>query len=126
MERGIRAVNSLSDDPSLRWPELLEPLEPARREHVAQMLRRSAQTSQVTRDDVAILVDLALGLIDSRAFVVRTLASWGIGEPAAEVTPTRSSPLVEPEAVIPVSRENAVEAYLSGRITVEEFLRLSR
>lgn len=101
-------------------------------------LRRSASTGwPASRDGVELLVAYALGEITSQQYVAGILRSWGVTlrtrvsgaalPPAVPEPPPEPAPEVVPEpSPARMPREEAVHAYVTGRIDVGEFLRIAR
>jgi hypothetical protein len=144
------------DDPAHRWAELLHELYGRRRDAVVEALRASVQQGYpATAEGVRLLVAYALGKISARQYSARILDSLGLAPAPPEPRKTSSNfdPLPDlatwrtderragrvheparsaapapwsPATPRPPSREETVQAFLSGRIPVEEFLRLSR
>lgn len=137
------------DDPAHRWAELLHELYGRRRDAVVEALRASVrQGYPASAEGVRLLVAYALGKISARQYSARILDSLGLVPPPPEPRKTSSNfdplpdlatwrtderrarrslePVRTPAAPRPPSREETVQAFLSGRIPVEEFLRLSR
>ncbi|MCW2839104.1 MAG: hypothetical protein JWR55_587 [Aeromicrobium sp.] len=121
-------------DPTEQWPEHLERLDDDRRRVVAGALRRSAAEGwPASQDAVELLVAYALGEISSRQYAMGILRSWNIVRPEPAPPPPLPSEPSEPphqpepsESPVRISREEAVQAYVTGRIDVAEFLRLAR
>lgn len=120
----------------------LDRLSPSQRRAVTEALRHSHDTGRPASDEAALLlIAYAAGRIDAREYARQILVSLGAA-PAAPLAPepewsepsaptTRSSASVEalPKTAEPgrtFSREEAVQAYVSGHIPVEEFLRIAR
>ena len=126
-------------DPSEQWSDLLTSLTGRRREAVVAALRSSAQQGwPANREAVRLLVAYANGEIDAQDYAVGIVISLGGHEAmarprspqsAVEQQWTAPQPAPPPVASAPeqmVTREEAVAAYVSGRIPVEEFLRITR
>jgi hypothetical protein len=150
------ASREYADDPAHRWAELLHELYGRRRDAVVEALRASVQQGYpATAEGVRLLVAYALGKISARQYSARVLDSLGLAPAPPEPRKTSSNfdPLPDlatwrtderrdgqvhdparsaapapwsPATPRPPSREETVQAFLSGRIPVEEFLRLSR
>ena len=144
------ALTHYFDDPGLRLSALLEGLFGRRRDAVSAALRHSAESGYpASTEGVRLLVAYAQGHISSRQYAVRILAalSWATSaavpsapvpsaqlrvEPMADLLPSsdwlepRRALVAPPLASKKTRREEAVHAYMTGRIPVEEFLRLSR
>lgn len=108
------------------WAQLADRLSTPVREVVMSLLHRSADAGRPLTDEGArVLVAYAAGHIDARTYATRTLTVLGF-EPAYTATYSSEAPkasadsLTSPTQELP--RESAVQAYVSGRITVEEFL----
>ena len=128
-------------DPAVQWSDLLSGLSGWRRDAVVAALRSSAQQGwPADREAVRLLVAYANGEIDAQDYAVGIVVSLGghedMVQPLTRHVPQRpverpwAQPL-EPAAVSMapeprMSREEAVAAYVSGRIPVEEFLRITR
>ncbi len=129
-------------DPALQWSGHLGRLEGIRRDGVIAALRHSADAGwPASGEAVELLVSYALGEITARDYAAGILAALSRQDgriapldppPAAtsgdvadeiEALPVRDV-VGEPGPVI--SREDAVQAYVTGRIAVAEFLRLAR
>jgi hypothetical protein len=136
-------------DPAEQWSDLLASLTGRRREAVVEALRSSAQQGwPADREAVRLLVAYANGEIDAQDYAVGIVVSLGghegraqqqaphVAEPewAPRVVEQRQTaperPAAPPVASIApqqtMSRDEAVAAYVSGRIPVEEFLRITR
>lgn len=139
-------------DPAQQWPSLLAPLTGRRHEAVVSALRSSAEQGwPADAEGVRLLVAYAMGDIDAQDYavgivvslggdeaLVRAQTAPGVMRPAgvtqyddnglASVPPVQPAPLsAAPATSAPaVSRDEAVAAYVSGRISVEEFLRVTR
>ncbi|KQV75146.1 hypothetical protein ASC61_09100 [Aeromicrobium sp. Root344] len=142
-------------DPAEQWSDLLSSLTGPRREAVVAALRSSAQQGwPADREAVRLLVAYANGEIDAQDYAVGIVVSLGghenvvqpqsppIDRPWAQqlaeqawAAPQQAAPSPAPPAPAPVAsltpesrmtREEAVAAYVSGRIPVEEFLRVTR
>jgi hypothetical protein len=136
------------DDPAERWAHLLGGLEGARRESVISALRHSAASGwPATEDGVRLLVAYAQGEIDAQDYAVQILVALHLDRPSrlepdpepgpelepalrrvevdwpGESTPEPSRP---PAPANDMTHDEAVEAYVTGRIPVEEFLRVAR
>ena len=140
-------------DPAQQWSDLLSSLTGRRREAVVAALRSSTQQGwPADREAVRLLVAYANGEIDAQDYAVGIVISLGGHEnmvqqqapqPPVEhqtfqrpdhqwserpdqhlATPRQPVASIAPERRI--SREEAVAAYVSGRIPVEEFLRITR
>lgn len=141
-------TNGISD-PAEQWSDLLSSLTGRRREAVVAALRSSAQQGwPADREAVRLLVAYANGEIDAQDYAVGIVVSLGGHEglvpqdshgpvdepwalpPAAQSWPAPQQPPAQQYASIApgagMSREEAVAAYVSGRIPVEEFLRITR
>lgn len=136
-------------DPAEQWPDLLTNLTARRREAVVEALRSSAQQGwPADREAVRLLVAYANGEIDAQDYAVGIIMSLGAHEgmvrqdPQRPVeqswaprpveqswTPPQRQPAQPIASIAPeptMTREEAVAAYVSGRIPVEEFLRITR
>jgi hypothetical protein len=138
-------------DPAEQWSDLLGSLTGQRREAVVDALRSSAQQGwPAHREAVRLLVAYANGEIDAQDYAVGIVISLGghegmVHQPrvprATEERWTASQELAQPAPMAPgpaappgdsfppeprITREEAVAAYVSGRIPVEEFLRITR
>jgi hypothetical protein len=141
-------------DPAEQWSDLLSSLTPRRRDAVVAALQSSAQQGwPADREAVRLLVAYANGEIDAQDYAVGIVVSLGGHEglvqqraaqpvepewtphfveerwtapppPAAPQQPAAPVTSIAPQASM--SREEAVAAYVSGRISVEEFLRITR
>jgi hypothetical protein len=140
-------TNGLTD-PAEQWSDLLSSLTGRRREAVIAALRSSAQQGwPADREAVRLLVAYANGEIDAQDYAVGIVVSLEGHEGLAEqpsprpVQPEWTPRFVEqhwparqqvPPPVVSIapqpamSREEAVAAYVSGRISVEEFLQITR
>lgn len=134
-------------DPAHQWSSLLAPLTGRRREAVVAALRSSAEQGwPADAEGVRLLVAYAQGEIDALDYAVGIVISLG-GDEALVLAPAQPAPTapyddhalgLEPPAVSAptpvasataapaVGRDEAVAAYVSGRISVEEFLRVTR
>ena len=137
-------------DPAQQWSDLLSGLTGRRRQAVVEALRSSAQQGwPADREAVRLLVAYANGEIDAQDYAVGIVMSLGGHEGVVHPTAPRPSrpehqwaerpdqhlAVAQPAPPQPVasmapkptmSREEAVAAYVSGRIPVEEFLRITR
>jgi hypothetical protein len=126
-------------DPAEQWSDLLAGLTRRRRAAVVSALRSSAEQGwPADAEAVRLLVAYAVGEIDSQGYalgMVRALSGQQhLAEPPARARREPAAPdLLEPadgtasiEAERRMTREEAVAAYVSGSISVEEFLRASR
>ena len=136
-------------DPAEQWSDLLSSLPARRREAVVAALRSSAQQGwPADHEAVRLLVAYANGEIDAQDYAVGIVVSLGGHEGLVEqqapqpVEPESAprfteqqwtatqQPTAAPVASIApqpaMTREEAVAAYVSGRIPVEEFLRITR
>lgn len=139
-------------DPAVQWSELLISLTGRRREAVVAALRSSAQQGwPADREAVRLLVAYANGEIDAQDYAVGIVMSLraheGVVQPTAPQPPVEQRPprpehqwsqrpdqyLAVPQqpvaSIAPdprTTREEAVAAYVAGRIPVEEFLRITR
>lgn len=141
-------------DPAEQWSDLLSSLTPRRRDAVVAALRSSAQQGwPADQEAVRLLVAYANGEIDAQDYAVGIVVSLGGHEGLVQqrapqpAEPEWSPRLVEEQWTAPqqpiapqppaapvtsiapqvsMSREEAVAAYVSGRIPVEEFLRITR
>ena len=141
-------------DPAQQWSDLLAGLTDRRREAVVAALRSSAQQGwPADREAVRLLVAYANGQIDAQDYAVGIVISLGGHEGLVQprnqplrAEPQWAPPPLEPQwsapqpppapPVAPVlsiapepptmSRDEAVAAYVAGRIPVEEFLRITR
>lgn len=142
-------------DPAEQWPDLLASLTGRRREAVVAALRSSAQQGwPADREAVRLLVAYANGEIEAQDYAVGIVVSLGghegmVHQPSpqrpaeqhwtqSQAEPQWAQPPAEqswtapqqpPVSVAPepgMTREEAVAAYVSGRIPVEEFLRITR
>lgn len=130
-------------DPAQQWSSLLAPLTGRRLEAVVAALRSSAEQGwPADAEGVRLLVAYAQGEIDAQDYAVGIVISLGGDaalaqaqpapaalyaggpEPASDAAPAQPSTAQAPAAT--VDREEAVAAYVSGRISVEEFLRITR
>lgn len=137
-----------SSDPAQQWPTLLAPLVGRRREAVVAALRSSAEQGwPADAEGVRLLVAYAQGDIDAQDYAVGIVVSLGGDEALIEAEPAPAVPRPAPLTAAPyddqglasvpapadpvtsapaVGRDEAVAAYVSGRISVEEFLRVTR
>jgi hypothetical protein len=138
-------------DPAEQWSDLLGSLTGQRREAVVDALRSSAQQGwPAHREAVRLLVAYANGEIDAQDYAVGIVISlgghqgmvhqqsvpraaeerWAASQQLARPAPVAPAPVAPPgDSFAPeprITREEAVAAYVSGRITVEEFLRITR
>ena len=135
-------------DPAEQWSDLLSGLTGHRREAVVAALRSSAQQGwPADREAVRLLVAYANGEIDAQDYAIGIVVSLGgheglVQPPAPQpVEPEWAPRFVEQRWTAPeqpmapvasitpqptMSRDEAVAAYVSGRIPVEEFLRITR
>ena len=137
-------------DPAEQWSDLLSSLTGRRREAVVAALRSSAQQGwPADREAVRLLVAYANGEIDAQDYAVGIVVSMGGHESIAQAPrPAAEQRALRPEhqwsqrpdehlavaqhpvaSIAPpstMSRDEAVTAYVSGRIPVEEFLRITR
>lgn len=113
-----------------------------RREAVIAALRHSADTGwPASGDAVGLLVSYALSEITAREYAERILPQLstyvavpdGVPGPSSSVAdpvePLRETPPPagsDPVTVGSITREDAVQAYVTGRIPVGEFLRIAR
>jgi hypothetical protein len=138
-------------DPAQQWSDLLAGLTDRRREAVVAALRSSAEQGwPADREAVRLLVAYANGQIDAQDYAVGIVIALGGHEGlvqhrsqrlsvepqwapsplepnwSAAPQPPPAPPVVSiaPEATM--SRDEAVAAYVAGRIPVEEFLRITR
>lgn len=125
-------------DPAETWSRQLDRLAGVRRDAVVAALRHSAETGwPASQDAVELLVRYALGEISARDYAAGIVGTLGIvtdrdaardAEPvraAGEPPPTHTrAPEAAPRPT--VSREDAVQAYVTGQIPVGEFLRIAR
>jgi hypothetical protein len=132
-------------DPAEQWSDLLSSLPGRRREAVVAALRSSAQQGwPADHEAVRLLVAYAHGEIDAQDYAVGIVVSLGGHEGLVQqqapqpvepewsprfteqrwTAPQQPSPPVAPQSMM--TREEAVAAYVSGRIPVEEFLRITR
>jgi hypothetical protein len=125
-------VTQAHPDPIEQWPEHLARLDDDRRRAVEGALRRSAAEGRpASQDAVELLVAYALGEITSRQYAMGILRSWSIVRPDPTPEPAPPPPLPPdpsdaPDQPARISREEAVQAYVTGQIDVAEFLRLAR
>jgi hypothetical protein len=133
-------VTQAHPDPTEQWPEHLARLDEDRRRAVEGALRRSAAEGRpASQDAVELLVAYALGEITSRQYAMGILRSWSIVRPepaphptldptpeSAPLPPPTPDPSDAPDRPARMSREEAVQAYVTGQIDVAEFLRLAR
>jgi hypothetical protein len=125
-------VTQAHPDPTEQWPEHLARLDEDRRRAVEGALRRSAAEGRpASQDAVELLVAYALGEITSRQYAMGILRSWSIVRPdpapeQAPPPPLSPDPSDAPDRPARMSREEAVQAYVTGQIDVAEFLRLAR
>lgn len=129
-------VTQAHTDPAIQWSGLLTRLDDVRRDAVVRALRRSASTGwPASGPGVELLVAYALGEITSQQYVAGILRSWGVvlhrrsNVPVpVEHAPTPEREPDRPPEPLPVRwrREDAVQAYVTGRIDVGEFLRIAR
>lgn len=111
-------------DPAQQWAHLLEELPVKSRHAVAESLRhyaRSGWTDSV--ESVQLIVDYAAGRIDSGTYATETLKLLGVDQAPGPPTSMPNTPADLPPAT-KESRERAVQDYVTGRIPVEELLRL--
>lgn len=109
--------------PDQQWVHHLDQLSEAKRTAVANALKRSSDEGRPASEEaVRLLVAYAQGQITSREYAEGILRE-GRGEPAAVRPPPASGAVRAP---IRIEREDAVQAYVSGRISVEEFLQITR
>jgi hypothetical protein len=138
-------------DPAQQWSDLLAGLTDRRREAVVAALRSSAQQGwPADREAVRLLVAYANGQIDAQDYAVGIVISLGGHEGLVQprnqplrAEPQWAPPPLEPQWSAPqpppappvlsiapepatMSRDEAVAAYVAGRIPVEEFLRITR
>lgn len=141
-------------DPAQQWSDLLAGLTEQRRQAVVAALRSSAQQGwPADREAVRLLVAYANGEIDAQDYAVGIVISLGGHEGLVQPRnqPLRSEPQWAPSALEPdwsapeplpappappvvsiapeppaMTRDEAVAAYVAGRIPVEEFLRITR
>ena len=140
-------------DPSVQWSDLLASLTRRRREAVVAALRSSAQQGwPADREAVRLLVAYANGEIDAQDYAVGIVMSLGghesvvqqrapqppIEQPGAPRPEHQWSQRPDQHLAVPqqqvasiapdtrITREEAVAAYVAGRIPVEEFLRITR
>ena len=135
-------------DPAEQWSDLLSGLTGHRREAVVAALQSSAQQGwPADREAVRLLVAYANGEIDAQDYAVGIVVSLGgheglVHQSAPQpVEPEWAPRFVEQRWTAPehpmasvasiapeptMSRDEAVAAYVSGRIPVEEFLRITR
>jgi len=120
-------------DPAHRWSTLLDGLNRRQRDAMVAALRQSDESGfPATAEGVRILVAYAQGQITAQQYATQMSIALGQrlqptlepGPPAPPVVAQTPAPMSA--ASKRVSRDEAVQAYVSGRITVEEFLRLSR
>jgi len=121
----------------VQWAEQLARLPGARRDAVTAALRHSQDTGwPASQEAVSLLVAYALGEITSGDYAAGILRSLGAASEIGRPAPPASEPVRAPagpttptsEAVRArtMSREEAVQAYVTGQIPVGEFLRLAR
>lgn len=127
-----------SPDPATEWAGHLNRLDGARRDAVVAALRHSAATGwPASEAGVELLVAYALGEITSQQYARGLMRSWGGSQPGpavesvaprAQRPPPPPEPVAEPvaEPTPRMSREQAVQAYVTGQIDVGEFLRIAR
>lgn len=138
-----------TNDPSEQWSDLLSSLTGRRREAVLAALRSSAQQGwPADREAVRLLVAYANGEIDAQDYAVGIVMSLGghenlVQQPARQPVEPEWAPRFAEQSWTPpqqpaappvasiapqstMSRDEAVAAYVSGRIPVEEFLRITR
>lgn len=131
----------------MQWAAHLSRLEGTRRDAVIAALRHSDATGwPAPGEAVELLVSYALGEITAHDYATGILHTLGMDDRASRthpVAPASTSP--HPAAVEsvpaaeapassapggsarpPISREDAVHAYVTGQIPVGEFLRLAR
>lgn len=143
-------------DPAQQWAGLLTPLSGRRREAVVAALRGSAhQGWPADAEAVRLLVAYAQGEIDAQDYAVGIVVSLGgsgdlvtASSPPAAVAssapataahydergpgptlsaaPVYAPPVTTTPPAAAVSKDEAVAAYVAGRISVEEFLRITR
>jgi hypothetical protein len=117
-----------SPDPAVQWSEQLARLDDPRRDAVASALRRSASAGRpASLEGVELLVGYALGEITAQQYAAGIVRSWqgAAPTPAPAPRPERApDPPEQPTAL--VGRDEAVQAYVAGRIDVGEFLRITR
>ncbi|MET0467239.1 MAG: hypothetical protein ABWZ87_00730 [Aeromicrobium sp.] len=124
-------MTQTSPDPAVQWAEHLARLDDPLRDAAVSALRRSASTGRPTsREAVELLVGYALGEITAQQYAAGIVRSWRGDTPApapaaAPPEPPRPPAPSDPPAA-PVGREEAVQAYVAGRIDVGEFLRITR
>lgn len=110
-----------------QWMHHLDQLSGSRRTAVANALRRSSEEGWPPSEEaVQLLVAYAQGQITSRDYA-RGILREERGEsatPEPDRVPTPAAPT--PSAPPQIKREDAVQAYVSGLISVEEFLQITR
>jgi hypothetical protein len=131
-------VTQTEADPEVQWSTQLDRLDEVRRDAVVAALRRSASIGwPASGDAVELLVAYALGEISSNGYALGILRSWGVPPPGGEAEPDPVPARPEPDPQLDVEpapeappartrREEAVHAYVTGRIDVGEFLRIAR
>lgn len=119
-------------NPSVPWADRLGRLDRPLRDAVSAALRHSAETGWPAPDDVVEpLVAYALGEITAHEYSRRVLLALDLDSDVASGTSPQAAAVDrsvddESAAVPQVAREDAVQAYVTGRITVGEFLRITR
>jgi|GEM_PF-4466812 len=114
-------------DPVVQWAHLMGGLSPKSWGAVAETLRHHAAHGGVdTAETVGLLVAYAAGRIDARAYASGSLRLLQLEHRDTWVNqgdPFRVDPPAQ-QRVTSVPREHAVQAYVDGRIPLEEFLKV--
>lgn len=120
-------MTSRLDDTVQQWLPLLEELPAKGRDAVAQSLCQHAGAGRTdTVESVRLLVAYAAGRIDSRTYAKATLKTLGFDPVDCRFDEPVPAPAVQIERppATRESRKSAVQAYVTGRISVEDFLRV--
>ncbi len=122
-------------DPSMKWAEHLDRLDPMRRDWVVGALEHSGSEAgePVSEPAVKLLVAYALGEITAAAYASGILASLGLAGGDVSSRPVNSSEPEQADKPEPsaehtarkIDRTEAVQAYVSGQIDMGEFLRIA-
>lgn len=132
----------MHDDTPHRLSAELDQLSPAQRRAVTEALQHSQDSGwPASETATSLLIAYAAGRIDARGYAREILVSLGAAPQASasrrprrlEVDPTLPESAPASVGSLPhtvearrISREEAVQAYVSGRIPVAEFLRIAR
>lgn len=110
-----------------QWMHHLDQLSGARRTAVANALLRSSDEGWPPSDEaVRLLVAYAQGQITSQDYAQGILRQERGGCAASEPDRVPAPAAPTPSAPPQIKREDAVQAYVSGLISVEEFLQITR